>query len=518
MKFITVLFAGFDSQNCFEKSFGNRSAFDLSLSWAQKISGTSAVYVLADSRRADPVNASVKGSGVKVVSRDGWTVTGLLESLHELMSSSDSENAVFAWADCPFLNAELTGKLIELHQECRAEYTFAEGYPHGLAPEIIHRDSCAMLAELSRGIKKDAGDRAPCPSSIFSVMSADINSFEIETLVCPSDFRLYRFDFSVSSVINRAACENLYAAASGETDPVRLCELASKNCSVLKTVPAFFNVQIAPSYNHDIFYIPYKKLCSRDGKFFECMSLEKYRILLEKIVSVNPRAVISLSCWGEPLLNEEFTEIVLETLKHEGLSLFIETDGLLVTDDIAGKISGAADGRVDWCIFIDACDRDMYVKIHDCPAENFDRAVNSVSVLEQYFPHHVYPQMTRMKINECQLEGFYKFWKNRESPSKGEVIIQKYDSFSGFLSDEKSADLSPLERNPCWHLRRDMNILADGSVPLCRHACFKDCRGNVFEQDIADVFHKFDEKLCEHIKCSYEGICGECDEYYTFNF
>ena len=88
---------------------------------------------------------------------------------------------------------------------------------------------------------------------------------------------------------------------------------------------------------------------------------------------------------------------------------------------------------------------------------------------------------------------------------------------TGLLPDEKPADLSPLERNSCWHLRRDMNILSDGSVPLCRTRVSEKA-GNVFEDSLDSIWKNISKEVEKHINSDYCSVCKGCDEYYTFNF
>jgi spiro-SPASM protein len=87
------------------------------------------------------------------------------------------------------------------------------------------------------------------------------------------------------------------------------------------------------------------------------------------------------------------------------------------------------------------------------------------------------------------------------------------------LPDRKVADLSPLQRFPCWHLKRDMPILIDGTVPLCREDVRAGTRwGNAFDDDLAAIWGRGLELCAAHLSSKYPGICAGCDEYYTYNF
>jgi spiro-SPASM protein len=123
--------------------------------------------------------------------------------------------------------------------------------------------------------------------------------------------------------------------------------------------------------------------------------------------------------------------------------------------------------------------------------------------------------MVRMNENETELEAFYRFWKEKI----GQVIIQKHDSFCRTIPDRRVADLSPLVRHPCWHLKRDMCILSDGTVPFCREDLYasRSC-GNAFTDEFAAIWDANRTLYEQHVRGVHEGMCGACDEYYTYNF
>ena len=54
--------------------------------------------------------------------------------------------------------------------------------------------------------------------------------------------------------------------------------------------------------------------------------------------------------------------------------------------------------------------------------------------------------VVRMGIDHF-LDDFFRFW-SQKTPN---VIIQKYNYFSGLLANKQSVDLAPLQRNACWH-------------------------------------------------------------------
>ncbi|HEB11250.1 MAG TPA: spiro-SPASM protein, partial [Spirochaetales bacterium] len=75
------------------------------------------------------------------------------------------------------------------------------------------------------------------------------------------------------------------------------------------------------------------------------------------------------------------------------------------------------------------------------------------------------------------------------------------------------------KRFPCWHIKRDVNILLDGSVPLCREDISAGhILGNVLKPGLAEVWENGKVFYLEQLKGEYTDICQKCDEYYTYNF
>jgi spiro-SPASM protein len=135
-------------------------------------------------------------------------------------------------------------------------------------------------------------------------------------------------------------------------------------------------------------------------------------------------------------------------------------------------------------------------------------------------------QAVRVKGEEDDTEKFYRHWKDLKF-NDANIIIQKYDDFCGSLEKKQASDISPVIRQPCWHIMRDMPVLIDGTVPLCREdlALLKEpggkngiVIGNVFSDSLESIWQNTEKYYREQCEKKYSGICANCDEYYTFNF
>lgn len=538
MKNVIVLFAPSNSLHIFDEFDDGFTAYQKSLNWVKKIGGK--VFVFADFKTESAckkLNSVCGISDLEIISKEKWTVYELLKNMHELCLKEKSDNIIYAWADCPFLNVPLTQEIIQTHEKYLAEYTFADGYPYGFAPEMLACGTAGIIASLSvkEGLPNLTGNNPVDRTCIFEAMKGDINAFEIETVIAPTDWRMYRFSFDCGKKENLIACKklqeissSLYKDSVSCADAEKLSEKASECAQILRTVPGFYNIQIEGKENTLSIYSPYQKALEKYPevkKNLTEMPFEQYKNLVKKIADFSESAVISLSLFGEALLHSRIEEFVGETLKYPGLSVFIETDGQLVTEELSKKIAELVSccqkrtngyAAVMWVVSIDSFSKEMYRKIHF--SDGFEKAVSAVSILEKYFSGDVYPQFVRMNENEDELENFYRFWSNKENPSKGKLIIQKYNSYAGFLPEKSPCDLSPLERNPDWHLRRDMVILCDGSVMQYKETLFSEFIGNAFTENLEEIWHRGDKLMEGQINGEYDEISGNNDEYYTFNF
>ena len=270
------------------------------------------------------------------------------------------------------------------------------------------------------------------------------------------------------------------------------------------------------------------------------MEADKFESLLEKIISFSGDAVIDLSLWGEFSLHPQKMELIKIVLSRPELSLIIETSGigwkneeLEHSAELAAESSSVrrkngyaqknecvllnAPPPLSWIVSLDAADPARYKEIRGA---GFAEANDCAKKLLSLFPQDAYVQAVRVSGAEEDIERFYRSWKE-VAPSTTNIIIQKYDDFCGALPKKQASDISPVTRRPCWHLMRDMPVLIDGTVPLCREQIAANdgiVLGNAFAEPLGQIWERGQRHYAEQAGSQYNSLCAGCDEYYTYNF
>ncbi|MDR2536990.1 MAG: spiro-SPASM protein, partial [Treponema sp.] len=427
----------------------------------------------------------------------------------------------YAWADCPFLDAGLAGAMSKRHIRYAAEYSYADGFPYGLAPEILAPGVAAMLSKIL-----DDDDEPVERDSIFAALQKDINAFDIETEIAADDLRIHRLSLSADSKRNLLLLTRFTEAGCSSANDIT--RLIKEKPELLRTLPSFYAIQVAGPCLQTCALCPYPRYGSGRANAKDFLAPEQFNTLLDKISDFSGDAVIDLSLWGELSLHPQKLELIGAALERPQLSTIIETSGLgwkTAELEALASIAKSAASRVgilaaslSWIVSLDAYDEARY---HDVRGAGYHEALETVKTLTQLFPKDTYVQAIRVKDSEDDIENFYRSWKETETHS----IIQKYDPFCGKLPELGVSDLSPLIRRPCWHLMRDLPILLDGTVPLCREdlgalsgKAEHGTLGNVFCDELATIWERGFPIYKQHCEAIYSGLCEKCDEYYIYNF
>ncbi len=506
MKNIAIINATNLSRYVSQPLVDSSTALSRVVQFCRKLPGVEEVVIFSS-------NHTTVHQGVRQIVNEQWTTTGLLEAMQNV--SSGCSHIFYVFADCPFLSEKLAQRMYGNHTGYFTQYAFADGYPYGLTPEILMVEVIPALLKLSAGHPVPFGR-----TSLFDLIQKDINAFDIETEIPSQDFRLLRVSLTTDTKRNTLLVNRLLE--HGAEDEEAVVQTLQQSPFILRTLPGFFNIQIVEGCPQNCVYCPYPTMRNpRIGKHGE-MSIENFENILEQIETFCEDAVLSISLWGEPAYHSQIFELICSVLQRDRFGLVIETSGIGWSGEIIQRIKANAplsgttslnlDRSLTWIVSLDAWSEAVYDKLR---GEGFVEAVKTAEHLKQLYPEDLYVQAVRMKDNEEDLERFFREWKEKI----GSVIIQKYDHFCHALSDERVTDLSPLKRFPCWHNKRDVVILLDGSVPMCREDIkSKSLLGNIWNDGVEEIWSRGLSVYERHIEGNYPSLCKDCDEYYTYNF
>jgi spiro-SPASM protein len=518
MKTAALVYAGSLSRHAVDSLNGGPSAFERCIEAVRSLPGLERILVAGG-------GCALPSGPYHLVRRDRWNLDALFETMAEAAVGVDA--LVFTWADQPFIDVGLACRMLEVFGKYRAEYEFADGYPLGLAVEILAPRSIGAVRNLAASLPPDI-ERG----SIFAAIQKDINAFDIETEISPLDLRDLRLNLACDTKRNKLLVERL--AAAGVRDAASALEIIPKNLELLRTLPAFIQIQVVSGCPQSCALCPYPLFGPRGEARVDAgmsgggsilsdrryMERPRYASLLDQVLDLSEDAVIDISLWGEPSLHPDIAGLVEETLERPSLSLIVETSGIGWDRRAVEAIAAAASkGKgLDWVVSLDAASRDLYSRLR---GPGFEEAVGFADLLIELFPGRAHVQMVRTQENEDELETFWRSWKKKTD----KVIIQKYSRQAGLLPERKVTDLSPLVRRPCWHLKRDLSVLLDGTVPLCRdfsHGnivlgnAFSSAKGLAAAWEAGSAYHEAHIKACRS-EAVFPEPCKDCDEYYTYN-
>lgn len=426
---------------------------------------------------------------------------GLMAAMKGL-AQHDTE-ILYVQADHLFLDQPILEEMMDLHHRYYCEYTFGDAWPLGISPEIIRGNILPTLAGMAQGNKE-----IPKQESLFKLIQRDINRFDIETSVPEIDYRPYRLDFSLSSKEGQLWANQLMAGAY--RDSSSLPQWVEERQDQFRLIPAYVQVQLTAKCPQSCSYCPYPTIEKDHRSSNTEMKLDDFKAIIDQLDTLNPQAVVSLSPWGEPALYSGIYEAIDYVMDKKQLKLLFETSGIGWNwEELEKRIIPT---RQDWIISLDSDEPEMYKKLR---GDGLQEAMDFFQKMHGAAPENTWAQVVRMKENDAVLETMYHRFQQNKLP----IIVQKYDHFAQFLESKKLTDLSPVTRRACWHLKRDMVILVDGTVPLCKEDIHKQySQGNALEEALVTIWERGHQPYLKELQEERPEMCRNCDEYYCYNF
>jgi spiro-SPASM protein len=419
-----------------------------------------------------------------------------------IFNTTKADHIIKILADTPFADVSIIKEMLALHTDTFAEFTYSENLPQGFACEII---SSELISILPNTTEKTL--------SLSQVVKSNINQFDVELFYKDPDIRNKRISFRSSILRDKLIMEKIYAINNNPTY-AETAEIVQSNPDICFIAPSYIEIELTGNCNQQCIFCYRDKLSSKR----EHMSPDLYKKLLGDMNKFNLPYTICLGGSGEPLLHENVNDLLKFTLAQPQIErVIIETNGVHIDNKLIEIMESTEGSKISVIVNINGYNNETYLKIHG--QDEFDKVLFNIQRLAKFNEHSKRVYLQIMKINETEeyLDSFYDFWEDKNFS----IILQKQNTYLGLIEDRRYSDLTPIDRTPCWHLLRDVFVLANGQIPVCKQDV--NCRsqiGNANEESLQDIFSKMYSSFEQNFKCNYpkEPNCADCDEWYTFNF
>ena len=489
-----ILFDGMFVSGSLEKreEFGGKTclAYIYELSQQNKFDR----FVLVQNGSIDDVPDGIKN----VVVSDNSPIS-ILTAIDDNARSSDE--IVVVDAASPFYDASFVEQMLERHAKYMADWTYCLGYPVGMTPTIIARKIIPNLKQLAA----EAKDDTPRRDYLFWALSKDINSFDIETFLSEHDLRTMRLSFGQTDYQTASLTAKVFAATKNMTTEERTAYLA-QHPELAYCGPYMVGWDITDRQNVACDYLPHS---DRSGN--TDLDISVYNKVLSHFADIaDYKMTFLFAGLGEPLLHSQIIEMV-RMAAERSIDIVIETNGAgtetAAAVDKLIALPNEIKSHITMVIKLDAYNAETYNKLHQ--GGDFAAALAAFDKLTAA-DIRTYKLVTRLPENEKEIEQYIR------SGETNRLIIRKYSSYCGSLPDRRVVDLSPFERCPCFHLRREIAVDCGGRVRRCPYN--DEIIGDLHSDSVETIIDKMRQLFEQNAAGGLADCCQKCDDYYVFNF
>lgn len=422
----------------------------------------------------------------------------------KLFSDIKADNIIRICCDSPFIDTAIINDMLAVHTKYLAEFTYSENLPQGFSCEIISKELVSALPDT---------EEKTLP--LNQVIRSNINQFDVELYYREPDIRDKRLSFRSGNPREKMIMERILAVSGSIPQYEKIREIIDNNPHILYLSPTYIEIELTGRCDLDCIF------CYRGAlkKIRGDMDAAVFRKILAGMSSFRLPYSICLGGSGEPLMHEKFYEIMDLALNESLLqNIIIETNGIYADNNFKNYIKNknAGRGRIKIIFNVNGMNNETYTALHS--KDYFEKVAQNIKDIRDAVAdkESIYVQIMKISETESFLDKYYDFWEKNKIP----IILQKQNTYIGKIKDRRYSDLSPLERTPCWHLQRDMNILCDGRICFCRQDIDGELSGkNISEQTIEEIWKQSEEFFIKDYKKNYSQRpdCKSCDEWYTFN-
>ncbi len=403
----------------------------------------------------------------------------------------------------PLADVALMEKSWDRHKKFFSQYSYSENLPEGIVPYILTREFLATLPD-------------KLPNDVHSFFLKNINQYDVDIFYIPPDLRQYRFDFRLNDRRNSLLIENLLEKKPNITYEQILPSI-QEFPSIYRLAPTYIEWEIYKGCELECVFCPRNFIDTSNEP--TSYTHENIKLTLDKLDSeIQTPYTVCLGGNGEPLLHPNLSEIIQTILISKNVKeLILETALYKNVDSFARTLENldvSLKNKLTVIVNLTTLKSDTYRKLYGKDLHN--TILSEIDRLKTILPNSsLYVQMIKMVEVGDEVEAFFTYFEKKEI----NVILQKYNRFAGNLPEKRVSDLTPIHREFCWHLNRDLVIDASGNVSICKQNQ-TEILGNILTENFSDIWKKGQvyfaySLLGEHSKIP--APCLNCDEWYTFN-
>jgi spiro-SPASM protein len=433
-----------------------------------------------------------------------YEVSLKLPSSQSLDPDIDEIYLAFLTGINPLLSVHITNIIIERHKKYFSQYSYSENIPKGIIPTLISRE---FLSTIPDNLK----------ISIHDFLLKNINNYDTEILFFEPDLRKYRLDFS-SSNLESIQLTKSFLNIKEDLDYNEIENLIKYNSDLLRFSPKYIEVELIDNCDFKCTFCPrsIEEYTNKNTNF----EIETYYKIIEELENnFKSNYTISLSGFGEPLLYPHLNQIIEHTLNQKYLTeIIIETSLSPDTSELENllkTLSHSQKSKLVLIINFSSIKVDTYSSLYQTKNDTFPLIFQKIKNFQQLLNYsNLYVQMLKIKEVENEIEEYFNLFEKENI----QVILQKYNSFVNKLPEKRVSDLTPIQKDFCWHLARDLFIRANGEVKICKQV--NHSIGNIKIESLKEIWDKNSKRFEKSIHLRYSELdtpCINCDEWYTFN-
>ncbi|MDF3821783.1 spiro-SPASM protein, partial [Leptospira sp. 96542] len=402
----------------------------------------------------------------------------------------------------PVLDTELTKKVWDRHKNFYSQYSYSENLPQGLIPNILTREFLSSLPDV-------------LATDVHSFFLKNINQYDVDIFYQKPDLRQYRIDLRLNSVRSETLIRSIYNLEK-PLEYANLLDHIKQNTEVFRSAPSYLEWEIYKGCELKCSFCPREFTDnSNDGNG---VPLDTVKHFVESLNSelISP-ITITLGGNGEPLLHKEFSEIAKQILNINLLQeLIIETalfKNINELEKLIDSLDETKKQKLTVIINLTTLKSDVYKALYG--ADHLTSVLKNVESLFQKISQNLHVQMIKIKDVESEIDPYFTFFEKKGI----NVILQKYNRFAEKLPERRVSDLTPIHREFCWHLTRDLYVNVNGDVAVCKQDQ-SNIIGNLYQDKLNTIWKLGQQNFIHSLNGSHEKVsapCLNCDEWYTFN-